>query len=70
MTFQEPLRAAETAQAKLARAQATTAGWAGGERHAFDTHRIKPLSEAAVMLITALKHAEDQSAAVARLLAD
>jgi hypothetical protein len=68
MTFHAAQSSVETAGAELARAREDTTGWSSPRRRAFDQEHLKPLADAAVTLITALKRVQEAQARAERLM--
>lgn len=68
MSFASIQRDVEAAVAALARVGADTVGWSDEQRQAFDQGRMKPLTEAAAKLITALRKAQEAQQKAERLL--
>jgi len=70
MTFPDTQRQVENAGAALARAAAHTPGWADQQRRDFDTHLMKPLADAAVVLSIVLRKAQEAQQKAERLMSD
>ena len=70
MSLADAERQVEAAAAALARVSAGAVGWADEQRQTFETQRMKPLTGAAVKLVTALRKAQEAQRAIDRLLAD
>ncbi len=70
MTFEGPMRQAETARGELSQVAGSTQAWSDKQRHEFDSQRMKPLAEAGARLTAALQKAEEQCQATLKLLAD
>jgi hypothetical protein len=68
MRFEESVRLAQEAQAELERARSGSEGWSDDLRQRFDAARFRPLTDAGVRLMQALKKAQEQCAAAERLL--
>lgn len=70
MSLDAVIRQVEQAKSELAKAVATATGWSDQQRESFDQQRMRPLNDVAARLATALRRAEEQIKAAARLQAD
>jgi hypothetical protein len=60
VSFEEQLRATESAVAGLRKVAGEASGWSDEQRSRFDAQRLKPLLEAGDRLARALRHADEE----------